>query len=170
MKTLSSLLAALALLLLAGCAGYQLGPTGGHNAGSQSLEIAPFSNETQEARLLDPLTTALRRRTQQDGTFHLATRSSGDLLLTGRIVEYRRRELSYDPGDVVTARDYQLFMTVHATVVHRATGRTLMDRPVSGKATIRVADDLVSAERQAMPLVADDLARNLIGILADGDW
>jgi Lipopolysaccharide-assembly len=161
---------ALALLFLAGCAGYRLGPTGGRDAGSQSLQIAPFTNETEEARLLDPLTTALRRRTQQDGTFELATRGDADLLLTGRIVDYRRQELSFDPGDVVTVRDYQLVMTVHATVRDRSSGRDVLDRRVTGRTTIRVATDLTSAERQAMPLLADDLARNLIGILADGDW
>ncbi len=157
-------------LCLAGCAGYQLGPTGNRAAGAQALEIAPFSNQTQEARLLDPLTTALRRRTQEDGTFKLATQGDGDLLLSGQIIDFRRHELSVNPSDVVTARDYRLVMTVHATVVDRATGRAILDRQVSGKATIRVDQDLVSAERQAMPLVADDLARNLIGILADGDW
>jgi len=159
-----------ALLLLTGCAGYQLGPTGGRPAGQQTLEIAPFANETHEARLLDPLTTALRRRTQEDGTFRLATRGEGDLLLSGRIAEYSRRELSFQPGDIVTVRDYQLVMTVHATVRDRATGRDVLDRTVSGRTSIRVAGDLVSAERQAMPLLTDDLARNLIGLLADGDW
>lgn len=158
------------LLLLTGCAGYQLGPTGGRTAGNQSLEIAPFVNETKEARLLDPLTTALRRRTQEDGTFHLATRGDGDLRLSGAIVQYQRRELSFQPGDVVTVQDYQLVMTVHAKVLDRATGREVLDRNVTGRTTIRVADDLSSAERQAMPLLADDLARNLIGLLADGDW
>lgn len=170
MKACAIFFVATALLCLAGCAGYRLGPTGGRTAGSQSLEIAPFSNETIEARLLDPLTTALRRRTQEDGTFKLATRDSGDLLLSGRIVDYRRRELSFQPGDIVTVRDYQLVMTVHATAVDRSTGREVLDRQVSGRTTIRVAEDLVSAERQAIPLLADDLARNLIGVLADGEW
>jgi hypothetical protein len=61
-------------------------------------------------------------------------------------------------------------MTVHATVRDRSNGRDVLDRRVTGRTTIRVAADLASAERQAMPLLADDLARNLIGILADGDW
>ncbi len=170
MKFYSSIAVAGALLLVTGCAGYQLGPTGGRTAGSQSLEIAPFTNETKEARVLDPLTTALRRRTQEDGTFKLATQNDGDILLTGIVTDYRRRELSFQSTDIVTVRDYLLVMTVHAVARDRSTGRILMDRSVTGKTTVRVADDLVSAERQSMPLVADDLARNLIGILADGDW
>lgn len=169
MNIRTALISALALCLLAGC-GYRLGPTGGRAAGAQSLEIAPFTNETREARVLDALTTALRRRTQEDGTFKLATRRDGDLLLSGIVTNYRRRELSFEPGDIATVRDYQLVMTVHATVIERATGRVILEGETTGQTTIRVGTDLASAERQAMPLLADDLARNLIGKLADGDW
>jgi hypothetical protein len=166
----SLLLLALVASLFAGCAGYRLGPTGGRTAGSESIELQPFVNATQEARVLDPLNTALRRRIQEDGTFKLATREAGDITLSGTVTDYRRREMSFDSSDVVTVRDYQLLMTVHAIARERATGRVLVDRKVTGRTTVRVGDDLVSAERQAMPLIADDLARNLVGILADGDW
>lgn len=170
MNIRTTLISALSLCLLTGCAGYQLGPTGGRAAGSQSLQIAPFTNETREARVLDALTTALRRRTQEDGTFKLATRRDGDLVLSGIVTNYRRHELSFEPGDLATVRDYQLVMTVHATVVEQATGRVILEGETTGQTTIRVGTDLASAERQAMPLVADDLARNLLGKLADGDW
>lgn len=158
------------LLLLAGGCAYHLGPSNGQTAGAQSLRIAPFTNDTREGRLLDPLTTALRRRVQEDGTFKLATRDDGDVVLTGRISDYRRLELSFQPSDIVTVRDYQLIMTVHAIARDRDSDRVLLDRTVTGKTTVRVGSDLVSAERQAIPLIADDLARNLIGLLADGDW
>lgn len=160
----------LCLAILTGCAGYQLGPTNGRTAGNESLQIQPFRNETHEARVLDPLTTALRRRVQEDGTYKLATQNDGDIILSGEVTDYRRRELSFQPSDIVTVRDYQLVMTVHAVARARTTGKVLMDRNISGKTTIRVANDLNSAERQAMPLIAEDLARNLIGVLADGDW
>ncbi|HAV65252.1 MAG TPA: hypothetical protein DCY13_23130 [Verrucomicrobiales bacterium] len=159
-----------AVFMLSGCAGYRLGSTGGQRAGIESIEILTPANDTVEARLLAPLTTALRRRVQQDGTFQLATGGPGDVVLSSRITAYQRRELSFQPGDIVTVRDYQLTMTVHATARRRDTGRILMDREVTGRTTIRVADDLVSAERQAMPLLAEDLARNLIGLVAEGDF
>jgi len=91
-------------------------------------------------------------------------------LLSGIVTNYRRRALSFEPGDIATVRDYQLVMTVHATVIERATGRVIIKGETTGQTTIRVGTDLASAERQAMPLLADDLARNLIGKLADGDW
>jgi hypothetical protein len=35
---------------------------------------------------------------------------------------------------------------------------------------VRVGNDLTSAERQALPLAADDLARSITALLADGTW
>ena len=35
---------------------------------------------------------------------------------------------------------------------------------------VRVGSDLTSAERQALPVLAEDLARNITSILVDGSW
>lgn len=158
------------LLLGSGCAGYQLGSSNGQRSGSQSLQFLPIANETVEARLVAPMTTALRRRVQEDGTFRLVTNEPGDVLLHCRITDYQRRELSVQSSDVTTARDYLLQVTVHATATERLTGRLLLDRTVTGRTTVNVGTDLTSTERQAIPLVAEDLARNLVGLVADGDF
>ena len=39
-----------------------------------------------------------------------------------------------------------------------------------GRTTIRVGNDLTSAERQAVPLAAEDLARSITSLLVDGEW
>jgi len=46
----------------------------------------------------------------------------------------------------------------------------LVDREVSGYSTVRVGSDLPSAERQAVPLIADDLGRKVASILSEGSW
>lgn len=160
---------AVGLLFLVGCA-YQVGPTNGLQAGTQSIEIHPFANDTQEPRIIDPVTTALRRSIQRDGTFTLSTRAGADVLLTGRIVRYTRQELSVQPTDVVTVRDYRLEMTAQVSARVLSTGRVLLDREVSGHTTIRVGSDLVTSERQAIPLAAENLAFNITSLLADGDF
>src|SRR5207247_6690500 len=78
------------LLLLAGCAGYHLGPTAGQTAGARSIQINPFLNQTIEPRLSEALTHALRKQIQQDGTFRLNTADDGDIILTGAIIKYDR--------------------------------------------------------------------------------
>jgi hypothetical protein len=162
-------LSAVSLLLLVGCA-YQVGPTNGLQAGTQSIEIHPFANETQEPRIIDPVTTALRRSIQRDGTFTLATRGDADVLLSGTIVGYSRQELSVQPTDVITVRDYKLEITAKVTAKVRSTGRVLLDREVTGHTTIRVGSDLVTSERQTIPLAAENLAFNITSLLADGDF
>jgi hypothetical protein len=155
---------------LCGCAGYKLGPTNGDVAGSRSVFVQPFHNDTMEPRLSDYVTLEVRKRIQQDGTFRLETQDGGDLVLSGRITKFDRSELAFQPSDVLTPQDYTLSMVAQITAVERSTGKTNLVRTVSGRTTIRVGSDLASAERQAVPILAEDLARNAISSLADGSW
>lgn len=158
------------LILLAGCAGYQLGPTNGLAAGSRSVQVTPFVNQTPEPRLIEPTTSALRKRLQQDGTYRLATQNDGDIIVRGVITKFERLGLSFRTNDVVTAQDYTLVMTAEVTATERITGRTNLNRTVIGQTTIRIGNALASAERQAIPLMADDLARTVTSLLVDGSW
>jgi hypothetical protein len=164
---------ALGLLLFAiassGCA-YRLGPTNGERAGHRSVQIQPFENKTIEPRLVEAVSFALRRQLQQDGTYKLNTHNEGDIVVTGAIVSYERRSLSFQSRDVLTPRDYRLTLTARVTARERLSGKVLLDRDVTGHSDIRIGPDLVSAERQALPLVAADLARNATALLVDGSW
>lgn len=153
-----------------GCAGYQLGPTNGTAAGSRSVEVALFRNETNEPRLSEPVAQSLRRRFQQEGTYRLATDGSGDVQVTGTIKRYERDPLSFQVKDLLTTRDYDVRLITHIHAIERATGKVLLDREVIARTTIQGTSDLSSAERQAAPLLADDLARKASALLIDGTW
>ena len=155
---------------LTGCAGYKLGPSNGLSAGTKSIQITPFVNQTLEPRLSEAVTYAMRKHLQQDGTFRLNTHGEGDIIVTGVITRFVRSPLSFQPADIVTVRDYRLEMTVQITARDRISGKAILDRPVSGFTTLRVGNDLTSEERQSIPLVADNLARNAVSLLADGSW
>jgi hypothetical protein len=159
-----------AAIIFAGCAGYKLGPTNGHEPGEQSVQVVPFQNQTLEPRLSEPVSASVRKRFQQDGTFKLDTRGESDLIVTGVITRFDRSELSFQPSDVRTVRDYYLAMTAQVTATERSTGKVVLNRSVSGHSTVRVGADLTSAERQAIPLIADNLAKNIVSMLADGTW
>ena len=49
-------------------------------------------------------------------------------------------------------------------------GKTNLNRAVQGRTYIRVGNDLASTEREAIPNLADDLARNAVSLLVDGPW
>ena len=67
-------------------------------------------------------------------------------------------------------RDYQVTLTVKVTATDRLSGKVVLDREVTGRTTVRVGSDLPSAERQAVPVLAEDFARNATTLLAEGTW
>jgi hypothetical protein len=156
-------------LLLSGCA-YQLGSTNGTRAGTRSIQVQPFENKTIEPRLVEAVGFALRRQLQQDGTYKLDTSQGGDIVVTGSILSFERHSLTFVSRDALTPRDYRLTITAHVTARERSTGRTLLDRKLTGYSDIRIGPDLTSSERQALPLVAADLARSATALLVDGTW
>ena len=153
-----------------GCAGYQLGPTGGQTAREKSVQVIPFTNRTPEPRLGDAITAALRKEVQRDGTFTLATRDAGDIVVSGVLTRYQRRAVSFVSTDIATARDYDLTLTAQITARERSTGKILFDKPMTSLTLVRIGSDLASTERQALPLLATDLAKRITSMLADGSW
>jgi hypothetical protein len=167
-QKLSALCAA--AVLLGGCAGYHLGPVNDLTAGDKSVEVIPFNNKTLEPTLGDAVTQAVRQRLQADGTYHLATSGEGDLVVSGEIISYSRQGLSFLSSDVLTANNYRVGITAHVIVRDRE-GKVLYDfKDVRGSTLVHVGSDLADAERQAMPLLAENLAQNLTQKLAEGMW
>ena len=156
--------------VLSGCAGYHLGPAGGQTAGARSIQIAPFVNKTVEPRLPEYVMISLRRHLMQDGTYRVNTHDDGDVILTGVIISYQRTEVSFQPTDVLTVLDYEIHMTAQITARERSTGKIIFDKPVIGKTSLRAGADLTSAERQAIPILTDDLAKKATAMLVDGTW
>jgi len=158
------------MIACAGCAGYRVGPVSGDVAGERSIEVTPFASKVIEPRVGDAVTTSLRRQLQQEGTFRLNTRGEADIVVTGSVIEYDRSNISFQPEDILTPRDYRLRIRAHVTARDRTSGRVLLDRDVLGHTTLRVTPDLSSAERQAIPQAAEELARNITALLTEGVW
>jgi len=158
--------------LLVSCAGYHLGPVnqGTGAEGGRSIEVIPFNNQTLQPRLGDAVTQALRERLQTDGTYRLATHGGGDVVVTGVIKRYNREGLSYLNIDVATVENYRVDVIAHVVARERSTGKLLLDKDVNGYTLVHVGTDLASAERQSLPLLAEDLARNTAELLTEGAW
>ena len=169
MRALKIFLPALAAVALAGCATYHLGPVMDGNS-DKTVEVMPFNNQTLQPRLGDALTQALRERFQTDGTYHLATHGSGDIVLTGVVRQYQRVGMGYSSVDAFTPENYRVEIIVHVTARERSTGKALIDRDVKAHTLVHIGSDLASAERQALPLMAEDLARNITELLTGGAW
>lgn len=159
-----------AAVIAAGCAGYRLGPTNGEAAGARSVQINPLINKTVEPRLGDYVMLSLRKNLQKDGTYRLDTRNEGDIVVSGVITNYSRAELSVQAADALTVQDYEISATAQITAKERVSGKVLFERPVKGTTILRAGTDLTSSERQAIPLLADDLAKKATALLVDGKW
>lgn len=158
------------MLALAGCAGYKLGPSNGLAAGATTVSIRPFVNKTHEPRVTEYLAMSLRKQLQQDGTFRLETSGAPDIMVTGEILHFQRSSLSYTTNDVLTPQEYVLQLDARVIARDTASGRVRMDREVHGQTFLRIGDDLGSSERQAIPILTDEVARSAIDLLADGSW
>jgi hypothetical protein len=158
-------------LFCAGCAGYHLGPVQpGVVAGAQSIEIVPFNNQTLEPRLGEAVTQALREHLQADGTYRLVTDEPGDIVVTGVITTYNRSGVSFLPNDINTAQSYNVTITAHVVARERATGKLLLDKNINGETLVQTGSDLQDAERQSLPVLAEDLSRNISELLTEGPW
>ena len=156
--------------LLAGCAGYQVGPVNGVSAGARAVTVLPFQNNTFEPRLTERVDFALRRKLQQDGTYRLDTQNGGDIVVTGVITQLQRNALSFQPTDVITPRDYEMTLVAKVVATERTSGKVILDKEFIGRSAIRATNNRDLAERQAHPTVAEDLARNITSALTEGPW
>jgi len=153
-----------------GCAGYKLGPVSGVAAGARSVQVNPFTNQTLQPRLGEEVTGQLRSQLQRDGAYRLASHNEGDIVVNGSVTRYHRQEVSLSPNDTLTVRDYRLELRAQVTAYDRNRGKVILDQPVAGFTLIRVTTDLASTERQALPLLAADLAKNVTALLTEGSW
>jgi hypothetical protein len=160
---------ALVALLAAGCA-YTVGPVNGIVAKDKSVQVNPFVNQTVEPHVTDAVTSQVRKCLQQDGTYRLATHGDGDIIISGTITNFQRHELTFTRSDTLTVRDYRLALSGRVTAFDRSSGKVILDAPVAGYTMIRVGADLTSTERQALPLLAADLAKNVTSLLVEGSW
>ncbi|MDP6794056.1 MAG: LPS assembly lipoprotein LptE [Verrucomicrobiota bacterium] len=155
---------------VAGCASYRLGPVNPAISVDQAVEVGLFQNATPLPGLAESVNASIRRELQRDGTFTLATGSDGDVLLTGSIDTYRRSPVSFQPRDILSVRDFEVEIVTRVRAAEKATGQVLIDRELTGRTTVRLGGDLASAERQALPLLANDLAKQAVALLAEGGW
>jgi hypothetical protein len=162
----------LLLCLTGGCAGYRLGAPGPGDKAGRTLRVLPVVNETLEPRLSEFVTTALRRQIQHDGTFRLTTGEDdpADWVLRATVIALERNGVSFNPNDIVRPQDFELILRARVRVTDRTTGQVWLDRTFEGRRLMRIGPDLTSSERQALPLVAEDLARQVVLALAEGDW
>jgi len=90
--------------------------------------------------------------------------------VSGEVRQYTRHGLGYLNTDVSTPENFRVDVVAHVTARDRISGKVILDKEVKGHTFVHVGNDLASAESEAMPLLAEDLALNIAELLTEGAW
>jgi hypothetical protein len=158
------------LLLLSGflfgCAGYHIGPV--TTTSFHSIAVPMFRNETPRPQLEAQISNAVIRRLQQDGSLRIESRSRADVVLTGTVERYDRIALRSLHTDNGVPREFRISITVRVEATDRRTGETVLkSTEVEGTSDVFIGEDQTSSEYQALPLVADDIAKRVAGLIVE---
>ncbi len=165
----------LAALVLSGCAGYHVGPIKPTRmAGVNTIAVPSFKNDTLLPRVEVLVANALIKQFQQDGTYRIVRDNDADAVVQGRIEQIIRRPARSVRGNVLLTREYTLDVRCRYDVTDRRTGAKLYSSAASGQtsffasSTDAIAADLTQDERQAFPLAAEELAKDIVTHLSEG--
>jgi hypothetical protein len=154
-------------VLLTGC--YHLGPNPPPQYSSLAVPEFRIGPRVSQPRLHTPVTNALIKRLQAEGAVRVLDPASADAVLDGTVVGYELQPLRFQRSDQAETREYRLLLTAHVIVRSRSTGEVILeDRKITGETSFFILGDLTTSEHQALPLAADDLARNIVKLVGEG--
>jgi hypothetical protein len=161
--------AAVVLCSLTGCFGYHIGPVKPYYLQDvHSIAVPTFKNSTLTPRIEVLVTDTVIKQLQQDGTFQIATKGNADAVLKGEIIRIARSPARSLAANVLATTEFSLTMRVKYSLVGRD-GTTLSpSREAAGATSFFVGTDVVTDERQALPLATEDLAVRLVSQLSEG--
>jgi len=153
-------------LLTAGCAGYHVGPVTKRDF--KTIAVPMFRNRTLRPQLEAQITNAIIKGLQEDGSLRLQSEANASVVLEGDVIHYERTVLRLLQSDTRVPREFEIAITVRVEARDRQTGQVVL-RPteVIGKSDVFIGSDQQSAEFQALPLIADDIAHKVVGLLVE---
>ncbi len=120
---------ALALATLAAGCGYSTSST--LDERYQTIHIAGFQNQGREYDLQAPLTNAVIRKFLNDGRLRVVGPGEADLIVTGTILEYDLRGITFDENNDVS--QFESFITASVSVSDARSGTPLWQDRVVGE-------------------------------------
>jgi hypothetical protein len=155
--------------LLSGCAGYHLGPaTPAYLRQIHSIAVPTFRNVTLVPRMEVLVTGTIIKQFQQDGTFRITNEENADAVLKGEVIAVGRSPARSVRGNVLATTEFYLTLRVRYTLFGRDGKPLAGPSETGGATTFFVGADVNTDERQALPLAAEGLAKNLVSQLSEG--
>jgi hypothetical protein len=165
----SRLFFSLLVLILAGCAGYKIGPVKpAEFKDIQSIAVPSFKNDTLIPRVEVMAAGTVIKQIQQDGTYQVKSDATADAILEGMITEIRRRPARSVRGNVLATREFTLTVVMNYRLVRRDTGVVLDQNSVEGTTNFFVSADVQQDERQAIPIAMERAVVRLVSLISEG--
>ena len=128
----------------------------------------PLQGSLENLGLADLLQTGLAGR--EGGYLTLRRHAQHAMLYVGENGLHLIEPDPLDPQDVLSVRDFEIFVTAQFKATRQSGGEVLMQKEITGKTSSRAASDLTEAERRVLPLVMQDMAQQAIDQLSNPDW
>jgi hypothetical protein len=166
MNRIASCFCLLGIVLLSGCAGYKLGPV--RKTEYRSVAVPMFKNRTLKPQMEAQVTNAIIKRLQTDGSLAVRSVDDADVIVQGEIILYDRAMLRGQRLDTTVPSELRLLIHARIEAHDRVTGAVVVPPTVVfGSADTFVGADQQTAELQALPLIADDLAKKAVSLLVE---
>jgi hypothetical protein len=161
--------AAVVCLCLSGCLGYHIGPVKpSYLHDIQTIAVPTFKNETLIPRIEALVTDTVIKQFQQDGTYRITNESNADAVLKAEITRISRSPARSLSGNVLATTEFNLSMHVSYRLVGRDGQALGPPSEAIGTTSFFVGTDVVTDERQALPLATEELATRLVSQLSEG--
>lgn len=108
------------------------------------------------------LTNTVINKFLLDGTLRVTSSSNADIVLQGRLLDFKRDALRYDTvnNDVL---EYRIKLIVDMKLIKQKTGEVVWrERGFAGETTYRTTGALAKTEATAVKDAIDDLARRIV--------
>ncbi|HYY14360.1 MAG TPA: LptE family protein [Chthoniobacterales bacterium] len=153
---------------LSGCLGYHIGPVKPYYLRDvHSIAVPTFTNRTLLPRVEVLVTDTVIKQLQQDGTFEVTSEDKADATLKGEITHVERAPARPVRGNILQTAEFALTIYLKYTLVNKS-GAQLAVNEIYGSTTFFVGTDVITDERQALPLATGQLATNLVAQLSEG--
>jgi hypothetical protein len=161
--------AAVICLCLNGCFGYQIGPVKPYALKEvHTLAVPTFKNQTLIPRIEALVTDTVIKQFQQDGTYKIVNEKEADAVLKAEITHISRSPARSLRGNVLATTEFNLSIRVHYRLLGRDGQALGTPGEAVGTTSFFVGTDVVTDERQALPLATEELATRLVSQLSEG--
>jgi hypothetical protein len=156
----------LSLLMLAGCAGYQVGTASLYSPGIRTVYVPMFESNSFRRNLGERLTEAVMKEIELKTPYKVVGTPNADSVLTGRITSETKRVVVENRFD--DPREAEVRLQVQVRWVDRRGGLIRQSEPipmgaevvaVSGSASLfpEVGQSVATAHQQAIQQVAEQI-------------